>query len=260
MNSSAHRFSSWYQDFLKDAGVRNDSVLIIHSAFRQLSRQQIRAEFFCDITLNYLTRGTLLMPTMTWRTVTSEQPVFNVRETPSHTGILSEIFRQRYASTRSLHPTHSVSGCGRDAEGLLSTHHYTGTPCSMESPYGIITNGDLLHNTFFLLVSVGLESCTYIHYFEEVHAPEIYLQEQTETYLLKTATDNQMTYYLRPHRRLPRDFHQFGSKLARNNQLHFVSFEGVSFTLLAASNLSRIVQQSFRKTDYATVAGHSYVN
>jgi aminoglycoside 3-N-acetyltransferase len=36
--------------------------------------------------------GNLFIPTMTWRTVTPEHPDWDELETPSHTGVLTEIF------------------------------------------------------------------------------------------------------------------------------------------------------------------------
>ena len=62
--------------------------------------------------LGHLSGGTLVMPTMTWRTVTPDRPVWDELATPSHTGVLTEVFRTRYATARSIHPTHSVAACG----------------------------------------------------------------------------------------------------------------------------------------------------
>src|SRR2546423_15132123 len=89
-------------------GVPSDAVLVVPGAIAGLSRQGFRAEAMIDALLGYLEGGTLLMPTMSWRTVTPDNPVFDELKTPSHTGVLTEIFRTQYASHRSLHPTHSA--------------------------------------------------------------------------------------------------------------------------------------------------------
>ncbi len=97
---------------LERFGVPRDGVLVVHSAIAPLSRRGLRAEAIIEALIEYMRDGNLFMPTMTWRTVTPEQPHWDEIETPSHTGVLTEIFRTRYASGRSIHPTHSVAGLG----------------------------------------------------------------------------------------------------------------------------------------------------
>ncbi|HVI62949.1 MAG TPA: AAC(3) family N-acetyltransferase, partial [Bradyrhizobium sp.] len=97
---------------LERFGVPRDGALVVHSAIAPLSRRGLRAEAIIEALIEYMRGGNLLMPTMTWRTVTPEQPHWDELETPSHTGVLTEIFRTRYASGRSIHPTHSVAGLG----------------------------------------------------------------------------------------------------------------------------------------------------
>src|SRR5260221_2816846 len=91
-------------------GVPRDGVLVVHSAIAPLSRRGLRAEAIIEALIDYMRDGNLFMPTMTWRTVTPEQPHWDEIETPSYTGVLTEIFRTHYASGRSIHPTHSVAG------------------------------------------------------------------------------------------------------------------------------------------------------
>src|SRR5579872_3942206 len=97
---------------LERFGVPHDGVLVVHSAIAILSRQGFTADGIIMALLEHMSAGNLFMPTMTWRTVTPENPVWDEVNTPSHTGILSEIFRTRYAIGRSIHPTHSVAGRG----------------------------------------------------------------------------------------------------------------------------------------------------
>src|SRR5262249_29041952 len=105
-------------------GVARDGVLIVHSAIASLSRQGLQAEALIEVLLDYMTPGTVFMPTMTWRTVTPAQPTWDEMQTSSHTGVLSEVFRTRYAVARSIHPTHSVAGYGPAAKALLSRHQF----------------------------------------------------------------------------------------------------------------------------------------
>jgi aminoglycoside 3-N-acetyltransferase len=139
---------------------------------RGSGRNGFRAEAIIEALLDYLVYGNLLMPTIMWRTVTAEQPVWDVVLTASYTGILTEVFRTRYASARSIHPTHSVAGRGPAARTLLARHHIQDTPVSGNSPYGLMCD----YQTFILLLGVGLECCTAIHLAEETIAPGLYLR------------------------------------------------------------------------------------
>ncbi len=144
---------------LERFGVPRDGVLVVHSAIAPLSRRGLRAEAIIEVLIDYMRDGNLFMPTMTWRTVTPEQPYWGELETPSHTGVLTEIFRTRYASGRSIHPTHSVAGLGPAAPLLLSRHHIDNTPVSANSPYGLMRD----YEAYVLMIGVGLETATAIH-------------------------------------------------------------------------------------------------
>src|SRR5688572_29475041 len=148
---------------LHSGRVPADGVLVVHSAIGGLSRQGFRAEAMIEALLGHLRGGTLLMPTMTWRTVTPANPVFDEIATPSHTGVLTEVFRTRYATVRSLHPTHSAAGVGPLARTLLSTHHLGTTPVPASSPYALMRD----YSSHILTIGVGLECITAIHHPEE---------------------------------------------------------------------------------------------
>src|SRR5258708_22203898 len=119
-------------------GVPQDGVVVVHSAIAPLSRRGLRAEAIIAALIDYMRDGNLFMPTMTWRTVTPEQPHWDELETPSHTGVLTEIFRTRYASGRSIHPTHSVAGLGPAAPLLVSRHHIDNTPGAATHPSALM--------------------------------------------------------------------------------------------------------------------------
>jgi aminoglycoside 3-N-acetyltransferase len=86
-------------------------------------------------------KGNILFPTYPNRgQVSSHQwlldgNVFDVRRTPSYTGILSELARRHKAAVRSLHPTKSVVAIGPDAEDLTRTHQDSPYPYDTCSPY-----------------------------------------------------------------------------------------------------------------------------
>jgi len=245
------------RQIIDKAAIPTDGVVIVHSAFKRLSQQGYRAEPYIEALLEKLPRGTLLMPTMTWRTVTPQQPIFDELMTSSHTGVLSEIFRTQYATHRSLHPTHSVAGNGCQARALLSSHFVGNTPVPASSPYGLMQD----YSSYVLLLGVGFEMCTAIHHAEELIAPDIYLMPKSfaEAYVLIDRNGNKINYKLRRHKKLMRNFEKYKTALLENMQLFSGDINGVSWFLLRLSDLYRVVFESLAKSPHATLHDESQI-
>jgi aminoglycoside 3-N-acetyltransferase len=228
------------QSILRATGVPPDGVLVVHSAIAGLSRQGWRAEGMIDAIVDYLRGGTLLMPTMTWRSVTPANPVFDELKTPSHTGVLTEVFRTHYATARSLHPTHSAAGYGPLAATLLSTHHLGTTPVPASCPYALMRD----YPSYILMIGVGLETVTAIHHPEEVIAPELYLKPESEAeeYELRDRSGKALRFRLRRHiRTRERHFPRFGPLLSAKGQFSEGELLGVPWKLVRADHLLREV-------------------
>jgi len=85
-------------------------------------------------------RGTVLFPTYPNHRMSSYEylqqgKIFDVRRTPSYTGILTEFARRQRGAARSLHPTKSVCAIGPAAKEITSTHHLSPYPYDTGSPY-----------------------------------------------------------------------------------------------------------------------------
>lgn len=240
-----------FRTILSEAGVASDSLLIVHSAIAILSRQGLRANEMIEIFRDQVRDGGLFMPTMTWRTVTPAQPNWDELGTPSHTGVLSEIFRTEYATARSLHPTHSVAGWGRDAQKLLSRHHIDTTPVSSNSPYGLMRDYD----AFVLMIGVGLESCTAIHHPEEVINEDLYVlpRDTIETYTCRDRHGISHAVPARRHRRLDRDFTQFEPRLIARGALRVHDIGGCRCLVFPLRALLREVFAALLEEPRATL-------
>ena len=87
-------------------------------------------------------KGTLLFPTYP-RLASYEflvrGEVFDIKKTPSYTGILSEVARRQANAVRSLHPTKSVCAIGAAADDLTCDHQKSPYPYDSCSPYYRIT-------------------------------------------------------------------------------------------------------------------------
>jgi hypothetical protein len=84
--------------------------------------------------------GTVLFPTYPNHRISSYEylrqgKVFDVRRTPSYTGILTEFARRQNGAVRSLHPTKSVCAIGPAATEITATHHLSPYPYDTGSPY-----------------------------------------------------------------------------------------------------------------------------
>jgi aminoglycoside 3-N-acetyltransferase len=84
--------------------------------------------------------GTLLFPTYPNHRISSYEwlrqgNVFDVRRTPSYTGILTEFARRQRGAVRSLHPTKSVCAIGPAAKEITATHQLSPYPYDTCSPY-----------------------------------------------------------------------------------------------------------------------------
>jgi len=236
---------------LGDFGVPRDGVLVVHSAIGVLSRRGYRADNMIERLLELVPDGGLFMPTMTWRTVTPEQPVWDEIATPSHTGVLSEVFRKDYSTVRSIHPTHSVAGWGPKAQAIVMRHHLDDTPVSANSPYGLM-RGDA---AVILLLGVGLESCTAIHLAEETVAPGVYLRPAAQSELYECRDRRGCVHQVRTrrHRRLERNFPRFGPALEAKGLLKTGELDGCRYTHVTLRDLLGAVFTALADDPHATL-------
>lgn len=90
--------------------------------------------------------GTVLFPTYPNHHISSYEwltqgNVFDVRKTPSYTGILTEFARRQRRAVRSLHPTKSVCAIGPAAQEITASHHLSPYPYDTGSPYYKLIGG-----------------------------------------------------------------------------------------------------------------------
>jgi aminoglycoside 3-N-acetyltransferase len=77
-------------------------------------------------------------------------------------GAITEKFRQREGSHRSIHPTHSVAACGPGAEDLVVGHHSATTPFGAGTPFAGLIERDAYQVWF----GCGVRAFTMYHAFE----------------------------------------------------------------------------------------------
>ena len=211
-------------DDLRAVGVRQGGVLMVHSSFSAMGHVPGGAETVILGLLDGLgPEGTLLMPALSYDHVTRDQPVFDVRRTPSNVGAIPEFFRTRPGTRRSAHPTHSACAIGPLADALLSDHHLDSTPCGPHSPFHRLHN----YGGQVLMLGCGLRPNTSMHSIEEIVEPP-YLLGRPLTYRLVLADGRVLN---KTHRR-----HAFAGWVQRYDRVaHLLDEDGLkSGSVLAA--------------------------
>lgn len=174
---------------LERLGLRAGGIVLVHSSFRAIGARD--AETVVGALLDVLgAGGTLLFPALTYLQRPLE--VHDARTSPSCVGYLSEYFRTRAGTRRSLHPTHSVCGVGARVDDLLGEHHRDSTPCGPCSPFNrLIELGGRI-----LMLGCGLTPMTTMHAVEE-HVVPPYLFGPALVY---TITDRDGRVWHKPYR------------------------------------------------------------
>lgn len=161
--------------FVEDArrlGVRPGGVLLVHSSLGAFARSTDRVPGGAQTVIDALLaaigdEGTLLLPALSYETVTRTNPVFDARTTPSNVGTIPETFRRRPGVVRSLHPTHSVCAAGARAAELTAGHLADSTPCGEHSPFHRLPKAD----GQILMLGCSLMPNTSMHAIEELVEP-----------------------------------------------------------------------------------------
>lgn len=149
-------------DGLRSLGVKSGSIIIAHSSLKSFGYVENGADAVIDAMLDAVgPKRTVFVPTMTFGAP------FHHRDTPSYTGHITEVFRQRKESIRSRHPSHSIAGIGPASARILEGHELT-TPMGYESPLARIAREDGL----VVLLGVGHSSNSTVHAgLEQAEAP-----------------------------------------------------------------------------------------
>lgn len=125
---------------VKDLQLEAGDLVYVHSGMDglNLSFPFYRILFLIQEVIG--SRGTVVFPTYPNHRLSSYEwlkqgNVFDVRRTPSYTGILTEFARRQKKAIRSLHPTKSVCAIGPAAKDLTGTHNLSPYPYDSGSPY-----------------------------------------------------------------------------------------------------------------------------
>lgn len=143
---------------LRSAGARPGDALMLHShlpAFGLADPAELVAA-----ALDLLgPSGTLVMPAFTLSF--GRTRVFDRERTPSETGVLTERFRLRPGTRRSLHPFHSICAAGGRAGEFADA--WASSSFGQSGPFAMLHDADAL----LVCAGIGAERLTFVHFVEE---------------------------------------------------------------------------------------------
>jgi len=158
---------------LKSLGVREGGDLLVHSSYKSLGPGVKDIEQVINTLKEALGKhGNLLFPTLSYASVTRENPHFDILNTPSCVGAIPEWFRKQPGVLRSMHPTHSVAVYGPCAKEITADHHLDNTPVGRNSPFRKLRD----KNGQILMLGCGLMPSTSMHGVEELTMPPYVLK------------------------------------------------------------------------------------
>ncbi len=127
-------------DELKAMGVETGDTLLVHSSLSRIGYLDEGPKTLVYALLEVIgEKGNLLMPTspnnVFQLNYIQNTPFFDVLNSPSKTGAVTEYFRKMDGAVRSLHPTEPISAYGPLAETLTKDHFNQLTPYNANSPF-----------------------------------------------------------------------------------------------------------------------------
>jgi aminoglycoside N3'-acetyltransferase len=154
---------------LRALGITTGDTLLVHSSYDAfLGYAGKPTDIVAALKAAVGEDGALMMPTLPFTgtavAYARSNPVFDVKRTPSCTGLLSEVFRRSPNVVRSVHPTHPVAVWGASARELVADHHQAATPCGRATPFTRL----LERRGKILLLGTGIDVLTFYHALEEM--------------------------------------------------------------------------------------------
>ena len=143
-----------FKDYLSDKLIKNKSIKEI--------RKNVSMIVFNELKKIIGNEGTIIVPTFSFNFMKIK--TFNPKLTKSDLGYFSNFFLKHKKVIRSLHPTNSVSACGKYANYICRNNGKF--PFGINSPYGKMQN---LNLKFVNLGCKFYTTSTYVHHLEHLN-------------------------------------------------------------------------------------------
>ena len=133
----------------QQTSVKPDDTIMVHTSYKSLGGVEGGVDTVVDVMRELVgPQGTVLFPTFNFQSWT-ETHYFDILETPSKMGTITEIARLRPDALRTPHPIYSFAALGRRKEEFAA--------CEDREAYGPNSAFALFHKTNGTIVSIGLD-------------------------------------------------------------------------------------------------------
>lgn len=166
---------------LRSLGLQKGDSVLIHSSYRSLGGLEGGIQTLIDAMMAVIgDNGTLIAPTLSFKFVTADNPVFDYVNTPSGVGAISEFVRCMEGARRSIHPTHSCTCYGYKQDWYAQGHENDRTPVGKNSPFHkLYEDGGKV-----LFLGCGLKPNTSFHGIEEEFGCSYVITEKAYPYTI----------------------------------------------------------------------------
>jgi len=124
---------------LKRAGIRKGDVVVVNSSMSSIGLLEGGGNTFVRALMEIITEdGLIVMPAYPHRGMykyLKDYKIFDLKNTPSMNGVITECFRNTKGVYRTLHPTHSLCIWGKSAKVIAQGHEKSISPYDENSPY-----------------------------------------------------------------------------------------------------------------------------
>jgi aminoglycoside 3-N-acetyltransferase len=153
---------------LRTLGLAEGDLVQVHSSLSSFGHVEGGADTVVDALLKAVgAKGTVMVPTFNHGSV----DIFDIRNSPSTNGAVTNALRLRPEAHRSLHPTHPTAAIGPLAELVTRDHPQAGT-FGIASPLGkLAAMGGRV-----LLLGVGMNTNTMAHIGETVYGVPCFIE------------------------------------------------------------------------------------
>jgi aminoglycoside N3'-acetyltransferase len=157
-------------------GIKQGDMVFLQSSLSAMGHVPSGANGVIEVFIELLgNKGTLVMPAFStagnMEDYVANNEVFDVFNTPSKSGYLTEIFRKYSGTLRSTHPTHSVCAHGYHAADIIHEHESTVSPCGLNSPF------EKMAKLQGKMLRIGTGAFTYYHFVQEkLNYPHVFIE------------------------------------------------------------------------------------